>query len=104
MAFDPLCEDTMSTQQPAIDPPSTGHNTPSDHGSVSSKAARDVKGPHGMVSETEPALASQESQRMEGVLGDAILRFLRIRKGPKLAGHDPDAVRWHFPTQDLTGG
>ena len=30
---------------------------------------------------------------MEGALGDAILRFLRIRKGPKSDAHDPDAVR-----------
>lgn len=84
----------MSTQQPAIEPPPSGHNTPSDHDSLKSKAAPDVKGPHDLVSATGPALASGENQRMEGVLGDAILRFLRIRKGPKLDAYDPDAVRW----------
>lgn len=37
-----------------------------------------------------PALVAKEVQRTEAALGDAVLRFLRIRKGgPK---YDPDAV------------
>ena len=39
------------------------------------------------------ALASREPQHVQGALGDAILRFLRIRKGPKAGGHDLDSVR-----------
>lgn len=88
-----MCEDTMSTQQPVIVPAPSGDNTASDHDSVKSKTTRDVKGPHDSVSATGPALASRESQRMEGALGDAILRFLRIRTGPKSDAHDLDAVR-----------
>lgn len=82
----------MSAQQPAIDPPPAGHNPSSDHDSLNSKKTRDAKGANEFVSTTEPALNSQQNQRMEGVLGDAVLRFLRIRKGPKLNAHDPDAV------------
>lgn len=83
----------MSTQRSTIHPPPSELNTPSGHDSLNSKKTRDAKGPHELISTTEPALASREGQRMEGVLGDAVLRFLRIRKGPKLDAHDPDAVR-----------
>lgn len=93
MVFHSLREETMSTQQPAINPPSSGQNTPSEHDGENPKETRHVKGPQDLVSTTEPTLASRENQRMEGVLGDAILRFLRIRKGPKLDAQDPDAVR-----------
>ncbi|KAJ4299323.1 hypothetical protein N0V90_004568 [Kalmusia sp. IMI 367209] len=37
-------------------------------------------------------LATVETQRMESVLGDALLRFLRIRKGPKNDVYDLDAI------------
>lgn len=83
----------MSTQQPAIVPPPSGDNTASDHDSVKSRTTRDVEDPHDSVSATEPALASREKPRMEGVIGDAILRFLRIRKQPKSDAQDLDAVR-----------
>lgn len=82
----------MTTERPAADSPPAEHNTPSDHDSVKSKTTRDVKGPQDVVSEADSALASRENQRMEGVLGDAILRFLRIRKGPKFDTRDLDAV------------
>ncbi|PVI06677.1 major facilitator superfamily transporter [Periconia macrospinosa] len=39
-----------------------------------------------------PGLAAQETQKMEAVMGDAILRFLRIRKGPKSEQYDLDAI------------
>lgn len=39
-----------------------------------------------------PPLASGPDQRMEAALGDSILRFLRIRKGPKKDAFDLDAV------------
>jgi hypothetical protein len=38
-------------------------------------------------------LATRETERTEAVLGDAILRFFRIRKGPKKDQYDLDAVR-----------
>lgn len=82
----------MSNQQHAIDLPPAGHNLPSDHDSLNSKNTPDTKGANEYVSTAEPALSAQGGQRMEGVLGDAVLRFLRIRKGPKLNVHDPDAV------------
>ena len=41
-------------------------------------------------SDLTPALAAKEIQRTEAALGDAVLRFLKIRKGePRV---DPDAV------------
>lgn len=52
----------------------------------------DKKRPNDSVTPTTPELAVQGGQRMEGALGDAILRFLRIRKRPKNNGHDLDAV------------
>lgn len=89
----------MSTQRPTTDPPPAGHDTPSDHNSLNSKTASDAKGPHEFTSSEQPGLASREGQRMEGALGDAVLRFLRIRRGPKLNAHDPDAVRSQSNTE-----
>ncbi|PGH00928.1 hypothetical protein AJ80_09090 [Polytolypa hystricis UAMH7299] len=76
----------MSAQQPVITPPPDGSATPSDHSSLKSKGRIDSK------HSNAPALATQETQRMEAALGDAILRFLRIRKGPKGDKYDIDAV------------
>ncbi|KAI0425827.1 major facilitator superfamily transporter [Xylaria sp. FL1042] len=39
-----------------------------------------------------PALAAEGTERMESALGDALLRLLRIRKGPKNDGFDLDAT------------
>lgn len=64
-----------------------GSSTPSD---ASVKGGRDDKSPDETAS-SPLGLATQETQRMESVLGDAILRFLRIRRRPK-AEHDLDAV------------
>ena len=58
----------------------------------------DRKDPKGVTATpTVPELAAQEGQRMEGALGDAILRFLRIRKRPKNDGYDLDAVCHPYP-------
>jgi hypothetical protein len=46
---------------------------------------------------TITGLAATETQRMEAALGDYILRFLRIRKGPKNDIYDVDAVYVHDP-------
>jgi hypothetical protein len=37
-------------------------------------------------------LATQQGGRTKAVLGDAVLRWLRIRKGPRKEQYDPDAI------------
>ncbi|KAI5919383.1 MFS general substrate transporter [Camillea tinctor] len=72
--------------QPAH-PPATegsGSDTPSDRKDDISK--------EGAVSSTTPALSARENERMEAVLGNAILRFFGLRKGRKGDAHDPDAI------------
>jgi hypothetical protein len=39
-----------------------------------------------------PPLATRETVRMEAAMGDAVLRLLRIRKGPKPDAYDLDAI------------
>ncbi|KAI1097630.1 MFS general substrate transporter [Jackrogersella minutella] len=81
----------MSAQQPAIMLSPVRPHTPSDNGSLQSKGITDdIHSSH--VTTTTPALATQETQRMEAALGDALLRFLRIRKGPKIGEYDLDAI------------
>ncbi|KAI2607968.1 MFS general substrate transporter [Hypoxylon sp. NC1633] len=82
----------MSPQHPTITSPLTKSATPSDHGDLGSK--RGVEGilTKDLTPPTAPALAARETQRMELALGDAILRFLRIRKGPKGDEYDLDAI------------
>ncbi|KAI1260642.1 major facilitator superfamily transporter [Xylariaceae sp. FL1019] len=46
----------------------------------------------GLTPRLAPALAAEGTERMESALGDAILRFLRIRKGPKDRVYDLDAT------------
>ncbi|KAF4989859.1 hypothetical protein FDECE_14568 [Fusarium decemcellulare] len=80
----------MSAQKPTDAPAPAGSVTASEHGSIKSK------GKDGIASSSEsatatPALAKTEG-RMEAALGDAILRFLRIRKTPKNEQYDPDAI------------
>ncbi|GKT57560.1 major facilitator superfamily transporter [Colletotrichum tofieldiae] len=83
----------MSSQQPVAKASPPGSITSSDHGALDSKtAATDDKRPIDSAPPTAPALATQETQRMEAAMGDAILRFLRIRKGPKDEEYDLDAV------------
>ncbi|KAI0150140.1 MFS general substrate transporter [Hypoxylon sp. NC0597] len=77
----------MSVQEPVTLPTSTRSATLSDHGHLKSKGRTDD-----VTSPTVPALAARETERMESVLGDAILRFLRIRKGSKGDEHDLDAI------------
>lgn len=68
----------------------SGVQTPSDRDSL--------KTPADAVPPTAPALAARDAQRTEAALGDAVLRFLRIRKRPKDDRYDLDAVSYH--TQD----
>jgi hypothetical protein len=87
----------MSAKQPTVCTTPVDGSTPSgsDIESLRSKGASEgmarvpshATAPPPMA----PALASQQMQRMESVLGDAILRFLRIRKGKK-PEYDLDAI------------
>ena len=85
----------MSDQKVAITP----SPAESDRDSLKSKAKTDDEQPSVSAPATAPALAAQETQRMEAALGDAILRFLKIRKRPKSDEYDLDAV---CPTQCLS--
>ncbi|KAL6355352.1 hypothetical protein LRP88_10940 [Fusarium phalaenopsidis] len=80
----------MTAKQSAITPSPAESDSPSEHGSLESQK-RDTA-TYGALAPTAPALASQENPRMESTLGDAVLRFLRIRKGPKGDEYDPDSI------------
>ncbi|KAG8354287.1 putative transporter [Fusarium venenatum] len=82
----------MSPQSPAIVPSSGQSESPSDNGSVKAKDTVDNGYTNDSVPPTAPALAAQQGQRMEGAMGDAILRFLRIRKTRKDLVYDLDAI------------
>jgi hypothetical protein len=89
----------MPDQHP-ITLPSSAKSTSSDHGDRDTSNGADDKHP---IKETATVtgLATTETQRMEAALGDYILRFLRIRKGPKNDIYDLDAVR--ICLQDSSG-
>lgn len=76
----------MPDKKPSVSSYPDDSAVPSDHDSVKSKHATDSAPP------LAPPLATHEGQRAEPVLGDAILRFLRIRRGPKKEVYDLDAV------------
>ncbi|KAI1801679.1 MFS general substrate transporter [Daldinia bambusicola] len=83
----------MSSQQPtAAMPLGTGSAATSDHDSVKSQGHHDDKLPVDLPPPVPAALVPKEAERMESALGDAILRFLRIRKGPKPEQYDLDAI------------
>ncbi|KAH8163534.1 hypothetical protein CIB48_g4706 [Xylaria polymorpha] len=82
----------MSTQPPA------GVSSPHDSDSASeprkSKSQEIIDSKHagGPAPTLAPALAAEGSDRVESALGNALLRLLRIRKGPKNAEVDLDAT------------
>lgn len=80
----------MSAQQPIIS--AAESSATSDYASINSGRRADDKHSDKAVPPTAPALASNGNERKESALGDAILRFLRIRKGPKGEKYDLDAV------------
>lgn len=83
----------MSHHQPAVVPSSGVSDSPSDNGSLKGKRKAENDGyPSDSVPPTAPALAAQQGQRMEAAMGDAILRFLRIRKPRRNDTYDLDAV------------
>lgn len=81
----------MQPKQPPSDlPPSHPTKLDSDNGELGIKRpSSDVSD---LTTSTAGALATKEGGRMEAVLGDALLRFLRIRKGPRKEQYDPDAI------------
>lgn len=82
-------EDTpfkMSDPRPDVKPALAESSTSPDPSVADGKTTDHV------IPALAPPLATGEAQRMEAVLGDAILRFLRIRKGPKKDAFDLDAV------------
>jgi hypothetical protein len=82
---------TMSSKPPVIATSPVDFATLTDYDSVDSKAAPGDKQARHSI-KTGPDGSVQQNQRMESVLGDAVLRLLRIRKGPKLNSHDPNAI------------
>lgn len=69
---------------------------PDGDASSDSKKFVDDKLPSNVTTKADPISATQENRRMESAMGDAILRLLRIRKGPKSDQVDPDAVRYAY--------
>ncbi|KAJ4128434.1 hypothetical protein NW765_012816 [Fusarium oxysporum] len=83
----------MSPHQPTVVPSSGVSDSPSDTGSLKGRNKAENDGyPSDSVPPTAPALAAQQGQRMEAAMGDAILRFLRIRKPRRNDIYDLDAV------------
>jgi hypothetical protein len=72
--------------------------TPPDSSSLSSEDGIDRKHGRDLAPPPVQALATREAPHMEAALGDAVLRFLGIRKGPKTDGYDLDAVRTNLKT------
>ena len=81
----------MPAKLPVIAASPANFATPTGHDSIDSKVAPGHK-QDGHSVKPEPDGTVQQNQRMESVLGGAVLRFLRIRKGPKLNSHDPNAI------------
>ncbi|KAL1600106.1 hypothetical protein SLS59_006180 [Nothophoma quercina] len=76
----------MPDQRPVTSPP-VASSTSSDHDDRDSSSKQPVK-----ETATVTNLATAETQRMEAALGDYVLRFLRLRKGPRKDIYDLDAV------------
>lgn len=83
----------MSAQQADVNPAPTAPNAQYDYDSLGSKTTHEVEIPPESDVAAAQTLMAQENQRMEAALGDAILRFLRIRKGRDKETQDLDAVR-----------
>ncbi|OHF02523.1 major facilitator superfamily transporter [Colletotrichum orchidophilum] len=82
----------MSSHQPVVKPSPAGSITSSDRGGPDPKSPADDKVTVDAASPTAPPLATQQTQRMEATMGDAILRFFKIRKGPRAEEYDLDAI------------
>lgn len=81
----------MSVEKPVATASAAELPTDSDDGILKPQGTTNGKNLSGI--DPTAALAAREPQHMQGALGDAILRFLRIRRGPKPGEHDLDSVR-----------
>lgn len=83
----------MSTTKPALQVSSSDEiSSQSDRGSQQSQSKIGRKDGSDLTPPGPLDLATRETIRMEAAMGDAILRFLRIRKGPKGDEYDLDAI------------
>lgn len=84
----------MSAPQPSTRPLAVDDSaSPSDRDSIKSQGRAASKDGGDLVPLAPAALATRDTIRMEAAMGDAVLRFLRIRKGPKKDEYDLDVVR-----------
>ncbi|SPO03708.1 related to nicotinamide mononucleotide permease [Cephalotrichum gorgonifer] len=81
----------MSAPHPVAPASPAASTTTSDNAALKAQEAGDTKSPDAL-NLAVPTLGTQQTQRMEAALGDAVLRFLRIRKGPKPDQYDLDAI------------
>lgn len=82
----------MSTTKPVLQDSSSETGPGSDRDSAQGKPLADKKNASDLRPPGPQDLATREIIRMEAAMGDAILRFLRIRKGPKGDQYDLDAT------------
>jgi hypothetical protein len=82
----------MSAQRSTTIASTVGPTVYPDYGSKNSQEGSDDKYPKVSTPPTPAALATRQTERMEAVIGDAILRFLKIRKGQKGDEYDLDTV------------
>ena len=84
---------SANAKPPVIAASPADFTAPTDYDSIDSKTAPgDKQAGHSIKPGHGQDATLQQNPRMESVLGDAVLRFLRIRNGPKLNSHDPDAI------------
>ena len=82
----------MSDPRPDVKPALAESSVSPDPSLSESTRGVDGKNSDHVVPPLAPPVGAGETQRMEAALGDAVLRFLRIRKGPRKDAFDLDAV------------
>lgn len=83
----------MSATKPSLQvSPAEESDSPSDRVSLQSKERVNKRNGSELAPFEPTELATRENVRMETAMGDAILRFFRIRKGPKPDQYNLDAV------------
>ncbi|GAM42684.1 transporter [Talaromyces pinophilus] len=82
----------MSAKLPTVSTSAHESSGSSDHDSVRTKGENDGVARRDAAETLDLGLAIHQTQRMESVLGDAVLRLLRIRKGPRTQEYDLDAI------------
>ncbi|QKX61336.1 uncharacterized protein TRUGW13939_08484 [Talaromyces rugulosus] len=82
----------MSAKLPTVSTSADESSRSFDHDSVRTKGENDGVARRDAAESLDPGLAIQQTQRTESVLGDTLLRLLRIRKGPRKQEYDLDAI------------